>query len=369
MKLFDRALGGVALLVLLAAPAWAQETIACPGPLATCPLLRTVMAGYTNALAPLASFADNTVYVTGAMAPQPTYVLGGFNDASADPVSGNTVTLDGNFSVGRAEGGYSNFAGGSATGNTVEVLGGASVSGIYGGHTYGTGASATGNTVRIVDSVARGPSNIFGGYNQNSPNGNATGNTVIIGGAADLGVDLFDFVAGGNGCLGGTGDCFSGNTLRLENYTGTGVVKQVQEFQNYEFVVSADSKPLNVSRNLTFGSTRFAASTVTSVALAPGFKPATGTKIPLICVVGVGARAGSISNDGAILTSGNYDLELSLESDCLYVTASAPVPPSGAAPHIPTLSETALALLALLLAAGALYQKRSCQRTQGNDFR
>ncbi|MCL2830794.1 MAG: hypothetical protein FWD77_08685 [Betaproteobacteria bacterium] len=375
---FPRALGGLALGVFIAMPAWA-DSISYPTDATLLRPIDGMGVATTNSFAPSGtdtpaasvisnSLSGNTVTVTSS---DPSYVFGAINNADSTEVggtgtgnqvfinadlgsdtyvfggysngadvtgnkvtitgaamqahggrvhdgtgnaSGNSVLVDGG-SVGSVSGGYTNGAG-AATGNKVEIRNGASVSGTVIGGGSNTGA-ATGNSVSIVDSEVDG--NIEGGFGCGSLS--CTNNTVSIGGSSTLGAT--SDIQGGTG----GGDTFTGNTLKLENYTGTGSVSRVYNFASYEFRISNDSKPLRASTNVNFNGPSSARSTISAIALAPGGSALQQQKIPLICASGSGTFfTGTISNNGGHLSGSGYSFVLSQENDasvsglCVYAT-------------------------------------------------
>ena len=333
-----RALGGLALGAFLLAPAWAQETIECPTPTApaTCAGLQTI-GGTPNILAPTDNGSETSLSLTGnsvsltsaGMTPPPSYVYGAFNNNTAvsGNVSANAVLITvGTLVSADVAGGFTNGSG-NATGNTV-ALSNANIGGnVWGG--YANGGNATGNSVSIVDSTVSG-AEIEGGY---APSGNATGNTVSIGGASSLATSTY--IRGGYNAS--SGDPFNGNTLKLENYTGTSTVSGVSNFAAYEFRISDASQPLKASSVFFRDPPSGVVSSVTAVAPAPSPATLTRPKTPLIC----GNFPNTIANNGQAVSGGGRSFRIwqendaSLAGNCVYAT-EAPVLSLGTTPPVPT---------------------------------
>ncbi|MCL2831305.1 MAG: hypothetical protein FWD77_11335 [Betaproteobacteria bacterium] len=167
-----------------------------------------VFGGYSSGAADV---TGNRVEITGAA----IEADGGHVQAGTSNANANSVLVDGG-SVWNVSGGFIGTGSGAATGNMVEIRNGAFVSGAVYGSEAGAGAT-TGNSVSILDSEVVG--NITGGDTYGSAS--ATNNTVSIGGSSTLGAT--SVIQGGSS----SGDAFTGNTLKLENYTGTVGVSQV----------------------------------------------------------------------------------------------------------------------------------------------
>ncbi|MCL2829243.1 MAG: hypothetical protein FWD77_00715 [Betaproteobacteria bacterium] len=286
MKRFiPRTLGGLALGVLLAAPAWAQEIIECPTPVttgATCNYPQTI-GTFTNVLAPTddgsgtsLSLSGNSVSLTGTT-PTPQYIFGGLNIATgvSGNASNNTVLIDG-----------------ANLGSSNELAGGVN---------YGTGDAAN-NTVTL-----KGP--------------------VILSSTGDI--------AGGTAA---SGDHFTGNTLKLDNYTGTAPAGNVADFASYEFLLSDASQPLKVNGMVNFSGSAGARASVGSVGLAASVSSLSAPKIPLICP---GTFYGTIANNGQAVSGGGRSFRIwqendaSLAGNCVYAT-SIPTLSPGTTPPVPT---------------------------------
>jgi len=185
--------------------------------------------------------ASNSVIISGGSTAFD--VTGGMSLKAG--VTGNSVTISGG-SVEGAIGGR--CWEGDAKGNGVTILGGfvggEKGFGVVGGRSGG--GSSTGNTVTIRDGEVG--ANIYGGF---SERGNTTGNTVVIGGGK------FDIAMGIYGGSPDAGDCFSGNTLKLEGFAGS--VGKVANFENYVFFVPASVRNggtiLGVQESVSLGGT------------------------------------------------------------------------------------------------------------------
>ena len=184
----------------------------------------TISGGYGFGSLPNARVSNNSVMVNNSTV---GLLYGGLDEKGASTVSGNRVTVTG----GTASHVYGGSAfSGNAIGNVVDLTGVAVLSGnVTGGRSLD--GSATGNTVTVTDGKVAG--NIVGGYAVNGK-GNATGNTVIIKGNADI-RDAFLF--GGKTDAPDSGaDVRTGNTLQI--WTSGQVTQNVANFENFQFIVT-----------------------------------------------------------------------------------------------------------------------------------
>ena len=166
---------------------------------------------------------ENAVTISGGSAHA---VYGGYSTAHGDTLN-NTVTVSGNAVVILVAGGLSTN---NATGNTVNILGGIlNKAGIYGGLSDN---DATGNTVNISGGTLN-DANIYGGF-VNSGSASASKNTVHISGNPVLTDAL---LCGGAYQDGDLSFIFSGNTLNVDNFTGSGKLYGVNGFGNFIFVL------------------------------------------------------------------------------------------------------------------------------------
>ncbi|MDR2893110.1 MAG: autotransporter outer membrane beta-barrel domain-containing protein [Deltaproteobacteria bacterium] len=227
-------------------------------------LLAVLPAG--TALAGQAIIIDNgnhsDVFGNGTL-PNGDHPVGG-------SATGNSVTING----GRVDTVYGGHAtdGGSATGNSVTINGGVVRKEIYGGYASSSlSGSATGNSVTINGGELRGYE-IYGGHTRSDGSATATGNSVTISGSP-----IFDYnrLYGGRALKGvdDVGDAFTGNTLNLWNYSGTGRLGRVQNFQYYNFVLPASLTSLTVNGTAYLNNRNGAGSTVTGVSLVGGAAP------------------------------------------------------------------------------------------------
>lgn len=238
--------------------------------------------------------SDNTVSITGGL--MKGDISGGQGNFT---VNRNTVTLSGTTALKSVIGGLS--AGGDANGNEVSVTGGSVTGDIYGGFSQ-NGGSASGNSVTLVNVVKLSDPNaeamVIGGLSLNGSasnnvvtidggkigasitggyvaggNGDATNNTVIIKGNADIRESV---IYGGRTDT-GTGDVTTGNTLQI--WTSGQVTKNVVNFRNFQFIVTpammrsrSASTGGDALLTLTEGQTDFTDSNI-SVAVAAGTRP------------------------------------------------------------------------------------------------
>lgn len=183
----------------------------------------TVSGGYGFGSLAGASVSNNRVIADKSTV---SLLYGGLDEKGVSTVSGNSVTVTGG-SVSRVFGG-SAFSG-NATGNVVDLTGVAVSGNVTGGQSFN--GSATGNTVTVTDGTVSGK--IIGGYAVNGT-GNATGNTLVIKGNADI---RNAFLYGGLTDATGSGaDVKTGNTLQI--WTSGQVTQNVANFENFQFIVT-----------------------------------------------------------------------------------------------------------------------------------
>ena len=173
---------------------------------------------------------DNKVYISGG---EMGYVNGG--DSYDGDATGNTVTISGG-TIEYSVNGGDNYDG-DATGNNVYISGGTINGTVNGG--YSKNGDVTGNTVTISGGTIKGYVN--GGY---SENGAATGNTVTISGTPTFGTNTVLY----GGHSDNSGDV-SGNTLNFNSKERT--VKQVQNFENYNFCLPGGTRAGNILLTMT----------------------------------------------------------------------------------------------------------------------
>ena len=238
-------------------------------------------------------------------------------------VSGNKVTLNGSVAGSMVAGGLS--TGGDVSGNVVSVTGGSVTGDIYGGFSQ-AGGSATGNRV-VLDHVVkrhddagglvigglslegsasgnavtidggRIGGDIVGGYAAGG-SGDATGNTVIVRGNADISESV---IYGGKSDA-GSGDVWTGNTLQIWTYGQ--VARNVANFENYQFIVTPSMQRSRDAAGkalltLTDGNPTDLSNSKISIAVAAG--------APLLQV---GNDVTLIRNDAGIDTTGAIQTEM-----------------------------------------------------------
>ncbi|MDR0997405.1 MAG: hypothetical protein LBL69_07080, partial [Zoogloeaceae bacterium] len=212
-----------------------------------------VYGGYVTSTSGPAGADNNTVIINGGSIKG--QVIGGnaLSQGGSALTSGNTVIVNGG-SMGNGEdyfvaGGYAWSTSGSASArnNTVIFNGGSMAETVFGGYANSTSgpSSASGNRVTITGGTLK---TIQGGYAYAGVGGveSATDNTVTISGKPNL---TSSELWGGNVTRkgGGAKDAFTGNTLNVWNYQG-GDVKNVRNFEHYNFVLTGDNRPaLNVT--------------------------------------------------------------------------------------------------------------------------
>lgn len=203
-------------------------------------------------------------------------VIGGMSgDGNANQ---NTVTVnDGTFrGTSGIMGGYSTW--GEANQNTVNITGGDFNGNATGG--YSTNGKASNNTINITGGnfSRTGYNNIIGGY-YGSGTGEAINNTINI--LGNSGIDLSGAKLYGGNTFTGAGDIFTGNTLNINEFTGS--VEGLYNFENYNFYLSntinSGETILNISGVI---SADLAGTTVTLTGIAAGSNLAAGDSIILI---------------------------------------------------------------------------------------
>lgn len=184
-----------------------------------------LIADESNGGSGIGSASGNTVTINGGTVR--LFVYGAYNFAGSGSVSGNSVTINDGMVGGNVYGGRSYS--GVATGNTVNINGG-----VVNGEVFGSKSItnvASNNTVNISGGTVGG--NVYGGYTDANP---ATDNTINISGAPTL----TNSILYGGFQESGKGNVVAGNTLIYSgNYAGSPVVvKDIQNFQNYQFNLS-----------------------------------------------------------------------------------------------------------------------------------
>jgi len=269
-------------------------------------------------------------------------------------VTGNGLTVNSGAVTSTVIGGLATTdtsnATATATGNSVSVLDG-SVNGemIVGGKaasTDGGDVVATGNTVTISGATLGAGVKVYAGWADSTGTETATNNTLTISGMPVFGAGVSLY---GGATADGTS---TGNTLNL--HTAGLTVVDLAFFQNLSFYLPAG---LTVGGNMltATGTADLGMNAVVTVSLE-GAGPAlhTGDTFNLIA----GGVTGSIAPESAsgVLKGYNYKLEIPAGSNNLVLTIDAPVVTGTAA--VPTLGETTLAVLGLLLAALAFVTLR-----------
>ena len=275
----------------------------------------------------------NTLHFSGTVAPGYS-INGGYAYSTADSLNatanGNTVLMAGG-GAGYLQGGFAecqDHCTAEASNNTVTITGGtvSSNSGIYGGRAY----------------LPIGSSSV----------GIASNNTVEIKGSANI--NTTSDLAGG-GLYGGASGSSTGNTLEL--YIKGVTVRHLYSFQNLNFHVPA---------TLAAGQTMLAASYLAELgasapALGVGVEAGSPLKVGdeiVLIDAGAGSLTGTLPTTVTSLTPG-YTFDVVSATNQLRVKVlTAPVKTTSSAAAVPTLGETALALLALLLAGGAMAAMR-----------
>ena len=180
---------------------------------------------------------DNTVTVSSGTLN--VSVGGGYSGGEGDAKI-NTVIISGG-TVQEVYGGRSES--GSATGNEVTVSGGSVTGNVYGGNAFN--GDATYNKVTLNGGAIN--ADVYGGHVwEPTSTGKATDNTVVLDTGA-TGKTFNSNLYGGK--TNGSGDDISGNSLQVK---GKGIaVTSINNFENYNFVLPADSKAGDTMLQLT----------------------------------------------------------------------------------------------------------------------
>jgi len=358
----SHALGGAALAAFLlfapASGAWAAQSITVPSgqTVAHSVCGNGDTANYGNTPCDSTLTSGNTVTIDSGAVVQ-GMVEGARNGTDANGVTGNQVTVTGQVEAGIHGGIHSRNGTAddvSASGNTVTVNSGAVVSGgIIGGYaSTGSGsATASDNTVQINGGTLSG--DIIGGMAaSNTGTNTATGNTVTI-----QGNPVF---AGVTNLRGGPAGGASGTNNTLNLHVAGLSVDYLSSFQTLNFYLPASLGNGGIMMTATLSANITGADI--SITVPPASPLKAGDEIVLIDA-SAGTLNGALAAGTPIpsLTAG-YTFETVAATNQLRVKVlTAPVKPATSA-AVPTLSEMALALLALLLAGGAVLRMRRERR-------
>jgi hypothetical protein len=230
---------------------------------------------------------ENSLAISGG------YVATGYGGMSVNgDASGNSVSLNEGAAVNDLIGGKSYHA--SAVGNSVSI-GTAEVFGKVLGGEAGSGAGdATGNTVTIGGRPTFGQySSLIGGM---AYDGDAVNNTLNIGGSPNFGEHT--------GLIGGisaVGESFSGNTIHLRNYSGS-AVESIEKFAHYDFLLSPDMTGGIVATGYVMFAEALVSQNMATIdcvnALGGGRAPQLGERVPLVTA---GRILGAPANRGGTL--------------------------------------------------------------------
>ncbi len=265
-------------------------------------------------------------------------VYGGLADTGT--VSSNVAVIDGTASIGgNVIGGRSSL--GQVINNRAEIYGGTIGGTVYGG--MSTGSQVSSNSVFVMGGTMSG---VYGAY---SAAGSATGNSVYIsdGTVADLvvggagvdatenTVDIYDTAnlatAGIFGGYGIGGDKFTGNTL---NVHGVMSVKQVGNFENYNFYLPQTMVAGDTALSVTGNTAVDLSGTTVNVGIEGGSTAlAEGDRVVLIDATSgingapVNTRADGKGMQGVTI---EYTFALSVSADQLMATVRSAAASEGA---------------------------------------
>jgi hypothetical protein len=200
-------------------------------------------------------------------------IIGSYVSNSGGHASHNTVYFNDGL-VWDIKGGQV-ASGGDADDNRVVIRDGRITGDVMGGHTAAAGRHADSNTVEIL-----------GGHFQVESNGGPIPNQMIYGGKADNGSSsavnntlilsntpvFVDVGITGGGTDSGTGDYFTGNTLKVHNYSGTSKLLTISNFENFDFLLPSgvqNGQTILQTENLILGNGSYS-SAVTGLAIAGG---------------------------------------------------------------------------------------------------
>ena len=282
----------MALAVLAAALPAAQasaETITWPGSwsLRTDPAWSVLQSLFPDEL------SDNSVTVNGDV---PGAVFGGVTVGPGD-VTGNSVTVNGGTIGNSVLGGLAGA--GDATGNSVTVNSGKVTGYVWGGVSDNGGA--TGNSVTINGGEVAG--NVSGGATYSGGICDTTYNTVTISGSPVFGATTI-LEGGGYGA-----DDFTGNTLNVENYSGSAVFEVYWfEFFNFTFPSTQSGPVLTVTDFANLGNFLASKGSTVTAGTSGGVPLAVGKSVTLI-------EAGTLNLNGFTQTQAGgagylWDLEV-----------------------------------------------------------
>lgn len=185
-------------------------------------ILNNVTATYLNGGYSIGGSSNgNSVVMNGGAVDYNAF--GGYVDNGNGTALNNSFTLNGGVVNQNVYGGRS--WSGNAENNVVTVNAGEVEGGVYGASSYD--GNTSGNTVNITGGTFGG--DVYGGY---SSSGNATYNTVNLFATPDLSSSI---VYGGYST---TEDCFTGNTLNVNN-DFEGSMVDVKNFNTYNFSPTA----------------------------------------------------------------------------------------------------------------------------------
>jgi hypothetical protein len=246
----------------------------------------------------------NAVEINGAADVSARNIYGGHLRGSGEN-SGNSVTIDASGTVTASQeiaGGYSQDNGSTVKNNTVNIKGGTINATTVAGASYHTASGQSGhrlvshNTVNISGGDLSGVTEgVFGGRVDAAGGGpgiqgSAIHNTVVISNAPNLaGVDVYGGLVDNNAGV----DVFTGNTLKMHNYSGASTLGMVANFENYDFILASGQgidQPVLQVNSLVLGNGAGANSKLSSLSL-PGASAASLQTRDKLTLIAAGAEA------------------------------------------------------------------------------
>ncbi|MFA9379248.1 MAG: Ig domain-containing protein, partial [Lachnotalea sp.] len=255
---------------------------------------------------------NNTVTVNGGNFSDNIKIFGG-NTIENSNATGNSINFK-QFtgSIGAAFGG---FAEGDCSNNQI-IMSGGEVGKITGGRSYGVGGTSFNNTIIIKGGTVK--QFILGGDSY----GSSTNNTVTLSGSVNLNENVN--IIGGEGYA----DCFSGNTLNLEQ-SGLNIAA-LGEFQYVNYVIPASVKANDTILTTSGGAflnnkndeyRESALYSTINISVDSESSLQIGDQVTLIDATGGHLYAAGINTTASDPTSG-YEFALSVEDNKLIATVT-----------------------------------------------
>ncbi|MDR1396189.1 MAG: autotransporter outer membrane beta-barrel domain-containing protein [Desulfarculales bacterium] len=279
-------------------------------------------------------------------------IIGGYVRNNGGDASYNTVYFNDGLVWDIKGGRVSGSNGGDSSYNQIVISGGRITGNVIGGDTDGTGGHADNNTVEILGGHFGTSSGTVTDISGGNGNSSAINNTVILSNQPvfenNRSITGHGVAISGGGSNGGSGDYFTGNTLKVHNYTGVSTLEKINNFQKFDFLLSSGARNGQVilqTENLILGNGTYS-SAVTGLTIAGGGQALqAGDSVTLIASETTSGNLESRTlqvSQGAAL---NYTVETQLEGN--NVTARVAGNPA-VAPETKSLSEGRLSGVTLV---------------------